>query len=47
MQIGHPQWKCNSNAIFYLQSTKCKDQIGLQMLSFLKIPTPHIETVAS
>lgn len=51
MQIVHAQWKCNSSvmtiAIFCYQSMKHKDWIDLQMLSFLKIPTPHIKTVAN
>ena len=51
MQIGHAQWKCNSSVttdtIFCLQSMKHEDGTGLQMLSFLKIPTPHVKAVAN
>lgn len=36
-----------TNTIFCLQSTRHEDETGLQVLSFLKIPTPHIKTVAN
>lgn len=36
-----------TNTIFCLQSMRHEDGTDLQVPSFLKIPTPHIKTVAN
>lgn len=41
------QLKWDESAIFCLQSIKHKNQIGLPVLSFLNVSTPHIKMVAN